>query len=226
MVVVSSGEWSAVSGKLVAEKIKLNAYDNTLLKEMGGLRGKEILDYGSGPGVFASVLAAKGASAKCFDISAQLRRECGEKLGTQNVIEKASAIPSGFFDCVVCNLVMCIVDEAEVKRIAGHIRRSLKPDGIAYIGFCNPRIYDLPESQLDFRFPTGSSYRENHEYLKVKKEGNYEIVEIHRPIEWYEKIFAEEGLKIDGIIYTPEYGVSNRQIHDFIIFKTSRAETK
>lgn len=68
------------------------------------------------------------------------------------------------------------------------------------------------------REQTNYSYSENHQYKKVKKEGNYTIVEDHRPIEWYKTAFAKAGLAIRAESYTQEYNLKGNNIKDFIIF--------
>lgn len=217
-----AADWSAVSGELQAETLKLKSYDNTLLEKMGSAQGKHVLDYGSGPGVLAGVLTRLGARVKAYDVSTEIRDACAHVIGAKNVYDSATAIPKSAFDAVICNLVTCIVEDDEVARIAANIHRSLKPDGRAYVGFCNPTIFAVPESQLDYRLPAGKAYEENHEYRKVKKEGSYEIVEKHRPLEWYEKTFRNAGLSVVGLHATPEYQLKGHTINDFVIYELAR----
>ena len=142
----------------------------------------------------------------------------GKKIRHENVYSTAEGIPRNYFDAAICNLVVCIVPEGEVVNIARNLRGVLKPEGAAYVGFCNPLIFDVHESALDFRFPTGQPYSKNHKYKKLKKEGNYEIVEDHRPIEWYENAFGQAGFK-SRLFFTPEYELNSRKINDFVIFE-------
>ncbi len=210
-------EWGVVAKELDAEKLKLASYDGPLLDQLGNVKNKKILDYGCGPGVLAMAMAKLGADVKVFDIDPKMLMAAGEKIGQDKVYTKALDIPSSFFDVVICNLVLCINDEEEVRRIADNIRKELKIGGAAYVGFCNPKIFDVPESRLDFRFPTGNQYTEHHRYNKKKKEGNYEIVEDHRPIEWYQSAFRESGLGVLDTFFTPEYEFGGRKIKDFVI---------
>ncbi len=212
-------EWGAVAKELNAEKLKLASYDGPLLDQLGNVAGKKILDYGCGPGVLALALAKLGADIRVFDIDPKMLIFAGEKIGQDKVYTKAVDIPSSFFDVVICNLVLCINPDDEVRRIAQNIKKELKSGGTSYVGFCNPKIFDVPESRLDIRFFTGNKYEENHRYRKMKKEGWYEIVEDHRPIEWYENIFSECGLKIIGRHFTPEYEFNGRKINDFVILE-------
>lgn len=222
-MVSSQKQWGRVIKELEAEKIKLAYYDNTLIPLLGDLTGKKVLDYGGGPAVLASALKAKGADSRLYDISPDMRVRAGERIGRENVYRHVEDISHDFFDIIICNLVVCIVPEDEVVRIVKNIRDELKPTGFAYIGFCNPLIFDVPESQIDFRMQTEHSYEENHTFKKIKKEGNYQIVESHRPIEWYLKVYEEAGLELVDTIFTPEYEFNGRKIKDFVIFKLKRA---
>lgn len=221
-LVADQKDWGIVSKELEAENIKLAYYDHTLIPLLGDVSGKEILDYGAGPGVLALALKKLGANVKTYDISADFTEKAGEKIGTENVYTTFGEIPKNHFDFIICNLVLCIVPEQEVKNIVSNIVSVLGEKGTVYMGFCNPKIFDVPESNLDFRFQTGDKYEDNHDYKKVKKEGGYEIIETHRPIEWYEKVFQTVGMKVIDKIFTPEYELKGKKIEDFIIFKLQK----
>ena len=221
-VIADQTQWHKVAKELEGENIKLMSYDKTLFAELGDVRGKNILDYGAGPGVLASVLKRLGANVKAYDINAEMREKSAEKIGIENVYERLEDIPKDPFDVVICNLVLCIVPEQEAKNILSVLKSVVNPSGQVYIGFCNPKIHNVPESQLDFRFYSGKTYSENHSYRKIKKEGIYEIMENHRPVEWYARAFHEAGLVLLDIILTPQYQIRNDIIHDFIIFKLAK----
>lgn len=218
-LVAEQKEWGVVAKELESENLKLASYDNTLMSAIGDIKDKKVLDYGAGPGVLALGLQKMGADVKVWDINNEMRDKAGAKIGSENIYSDISQVPQNFFDIVICNLVLCIVPEDEVKNIVKNIKAVLNETGSAYIGFCNPKIFQVTESNLDFRFPTGNKYEDNHDYKKIKKEGGYEIIETHRPIEWYEKIFGEAGLRLADEFYTPEYELKDNKIKDFIIFK-------
>lgn len=216
-------EWDKVSKELDAENLKPMSYDNTLVPLLGQVREEKILDYGAGPGVLAVGLMRLGADVKVWDINPDMRREAAKKIGGDNVYRALEDIPRGHFDVIICNLVLCIVPEDEVRRIVRNIASMLSGHGQAFIGFCNPLIFDIQESQINTRFPTKHRYEDNHDYPKIKKEGGYRIIESHRPIAWYEKTFQEAGLRIIREHFTPEYEFKGKKICDFIIFQLSSA---
>ncbi len=222
ILVSGQRQWGKVLKELESEKIKLAYYDNTLIPLLGDLQNKKVLDYGGGPAVLATALKAQGADSRLFDISPDMRARAGERIGRENVYKRVEDVPSSYFDFIICNLVLCIVPEKEVVNILKSIYVEIKDNGLAYIGFCNPLIFDVPESKIDFRMQTKHKYEDNHNYKKIKKEGNYEIVESHRPIEWYEKVFKDAGLNLVDTIFTPEYELKGRKIKDFVIFKLQK----
>lgn len=215
-------EWAKVAEELKAEKVKLAFYDDTVISLLENVKDKKVLDYGGGPGVLPLALKKLGADVKEYDISKDMLKQASEKIGEENIYHSVEEIPKDKFDIIICNLVLCIVSEEEVKRIVSIIKQSLNKKGFAFIGFCNPKLLDVPESNLDFRPKPKHKYEENHSYMKTKKEGMYEIIENHRPIEWYEKMYEEQGLNLVDTFFTPEYELKGRKIKDFIIFKLKK----
>lgn len=221
-LVADQKEWSVVAKELESENLKLMSYDNTLMSLFGDVSEKKVLDYGAGPGVLALGVKKMSGKIKVWDINPEMREKSKAKIGAENVYDQISDAPINYFDIVICNLVLCIVPEDEVKSIIKNIKDLLNETGVVFVGFCNPKIYNVAESNLDFRFPTGNKYEDNHNYKKVKKEGSYEIIETHRPIEWYEKIYTDAGLKLVDTYFTPEYELKGAKINDFVIFKLKK----
>lgn len=217
--IYTAREWDQVIAELDAEQLKVASYDQTILSKLGDIRGTDALDYGSGPGVLALALKKLGAKSSTFDINAEMNRQCAEKLGRRSVIDNIRSVRDESFDLITCNLVLCINPAEEVGYITSQIRRLLRPQGRIFIGFCNPGIFDVPESRLDYRYPTGNAYEQPHRYEKVKKEGDYRITEDHRPIEWYEQVYERAGLKPVATHYTPAYAAGGRTVEDFVIFE-------
>jgi len=217
-IIVEKNEWDLVYKDLENEKIKTSIYDDCIIKLMGEAGNKRILDYGGGPGVIAKALKDTGANVDIYDINKQILRMANYRLADENIMSNKSSITQNTYDFVLCNLVVCIVEDDEVISIAEDIYNALHQEGIAFIGFCNPKIYNIHESQLDIRHSGNMNYEVNHEYLKEKKEGGYIVPEKHRPLEWYNKIFEEMGFSINDISFTPEYIFKGKKINDFVIY--------
>lgn len=218
----NQNNWDIVGLELEKEQIKLQSYDNSIIELMGNIENKNILDFGSGPGILASILKKKGSNIFTYDISKEFNKISAQKLGEEFVFFNEEFINEDYFDIVICNLVLCIVDELEVANIFSSINRYLKTGAKAYFGFCNPLIFNITESQLDFRPKPLHNYNVIHSYFKTKKEGNYKIIENHRPIKWYEELFSKFGLELIKRHFTPTYSLNGNTISDFIIFEVNK----
>lgn len=220
--IIYQKDWHLVLKELEGEKIKLMSYDNTIISNLIDIKGTRILDYGAGPGILAGVVKKLGAEVKVFEVNDKILDAAAKRIGKENVFKDVKLLPQNYFDSVICNLVLCIVDEKEAKYIMQVISKLLTPDGFAFFGFCNPLIFEIKESHLDFRYPTGAPYEKNHVYKKIKKEGNYEIHEQHRSIGWYETQLIKNGFAVTNILFTPEYDYKGNRINDFVIFKCKK----
>jgi 2-polyprenyl-3-methyl-5-hydroxy-6-metoxy-1,4-benzoquinol methylase len=221
MISVSQDDWNKVIQELEGEQLKLMSYDNTLMSLMPAPEAKRILDYGAGPGILASALQRLDADVHTWDINPQMSIKAGERIGQERVFQNISDVLEDSFEIVICNLVLCIATDKVVLEILKNISKILRPGGRAYFGFCNPKLFNVPESQLDYRFQTEHSYENNHSYKKIKKEGGYEIIEMHRPLSWYEHQYNLAGLKLIDTTLTPEYSYNGALLNDFVIYTLS-----
>lgn len=222
-IVRINDDWGQVMAELGQETCKLQSYDLTLLELLGDVKGKKIIDYGCGPGVLVAALQEQGAEVKAFDVSALMRQKVSQKIGHEHVYTTKDAVPDNTFDIAICNLVACIVEDSALEAIAEELAAAVTDEGKVYVGFCNPHLYDCIESQLDIRQPTGCSYEQVHVYEKIKKEGGYKILEMHRPLSWYQTIFKEAGLEVVKVHFTPAYEFKGRSLQDFAIIELKRA---
>lgn len=218
-IIRQQSERNLVTKELEEEIIKLQSYDQTILSILWNVENKEILDYWAWPWVLALLLKKLWANSKVYDISEEMCLLSEQKIWKNNVYKHVSEIPLNFFDSIICNLVLCIVEDDEVERIVHNMFNELRVTWRAYIWFCNPLIYNVPESNLDIRDQTNHTYEQNHTYTKTKKEGWYNIIETHRPIEWYKRVFEKTWFQIMQTNFTPEYLLHWIKIKDFVIFE-------
>ncbi len=103
------------------------------LSLLGDVRGKRVLDAGCGPGIYAEILADRGAEVVTFDASGRMVELAGERLrGTAEVHHARMEEPLGWlgdvsFDLVVSALAMDYVEDWGVPLSEFH--RLLKPGG-------------------------------------------------------------------------------------------------
>ncbi len=225
-LITSSGGWDQVIKHLEGEEMKVASYDKVIFDRLGKVNdGRRWLDYGCGPGVLLRAGKLAGADMFGWDINAQMRAKAGEKIGSNRIFTNLRQMRGQLFDIITCNLVLCIVNQKTVKHICEEIRKHLTKDGIALIGFCNPQIFDVPQTQLDLRFPKGHTYfqtdRDGHIIEKEKIEGKYKIFDRVRDIGWYHRVFYRAGLEQTGLFVTPRYKMpkTDRMISDFVIFE-------
>ena len=221
-IISKQEEWGEVITELENESDKLQSYDYTIIRHLKNIENLKILDYGSGPAVMATALRELKADVKIYEVSEEIITICQKKLGSDSVYESKKNIPNNYFDIILCNLVVCIIEEQKVIELLNIAKQKLNDKGLIYIGFCNPEIFNVKESNLDFRVQTKNNYECNHDYKKIKKEGNYEIIEKHRPIEWYKNQFTKADLEVKNTFFTPKYTLNNIEIKDFIIFELAK----
>jgi hypothetical protein len=143
-----------------------------------------------------------------------MRSKTAEKIGAKLVYDNILQIPQAYFDIIFLNLLLCILSECEAEETIKRVYGWLKNKGLTYIGFCNPLAYAIKENNFQIKFPAGKRYDEPHSYRKIIKEGNFEIIENHRPLSFYENLFKRNGFDI--------LEVNLSEGDDFVIYKLIR----
>ncbi len=110
------------------------------LAQLGEVGGLQVLDYGSGHGMAAVVLARRGARVTAFDLSPGYLEEAAARARANGVEVHAvqadgEHLPfaDGAFDRIWGNAVLHHLD---IERAGRELYRVLRPDGVAV--FCEP----------------------------------------------------------------------------------------
>ncbi|MFH1551826.1 MAG: class I SAM-dependent methyltransferase [bacterium] len=108
------------------------------LKLLGNVKGKKILDFGCGTGIYAKLLTRKGAKVKGFDISKEM-----VKIAKEENPKLDLKIGSGYkipfkekFDVVLASLVMHYLSDWD--KVFNQVGKVLKKNGIFIFSTGNP----------------------------------------------------------------------------------------
>jgi SAM-dependent methyltransferase len=111
---------------------------NALLTRIESVPPFRILDFGCGPGRDLRVFAALGHTAIGLEGAAEfvaMARESGCEVWQQNFLQLD--LPDGYFDGVFANASLFHVPGAELPRVLGQLKATLKPGGVLFSS--NPR---------------------------------------------------------------------------------------
>lgn len=185
-----------------SRKYLLNPTIFTLLKDV---KGKKVLDAGSGQGYLSRLLSKKGAKVTGIEpvenfISYALAREKTEKMEIEYIKADLSIWdgPKNAFDIVVSNMVF--MDIPDYQSAISNCIKALKPGGIFLFSILHP-CYDASVDWQEQPFLTVKEYFEEYE---VKQKYGYFI---HRTLSSYLNLVIDNGCKLTRIVepqLTPE----------------------
>ncbi|HUO03636.1 MAG TPA: class I SAM-dependent methyltransferase [Candidatus Binataceae bacterium] len=189
----------------------------SLMKLIGDLKGKKVLDAACGEGHFTRILRRAGAAkAAGFDVSARMidlarEQEAKDRLGIEYTVEDArSIVPQQDFDLVAAAwLLVYAHDRAELARMCRGMASRLRSGGRFVTFTTNPGVYEFkqPPDYLKYGFemkladhvfegaPILFTTHLGDERLKIE---NYFL-----PIEAYESAFRDAGFR-DFKVHMPE----------------------
>ncbi len=124
----------------------------------GSIRGKRVLDIGSGTGRDALILRRMGLRVTCLDASKSMIADT-RKLGFSSILcdMRKMRFPDGSFDGIWAYTSLIHLKRSEARKVLEGARNILKPEGILLLGFIegNFRGYWTKESM-----PGGKRYTE------------------------------------------------------------------
>ncbi len=186
--------------------------DPTILKMLGQVKGKRILDAGCGNGYLCRLLSKNGAKMEGVDVSKRsiemaeaIERE--KPLGIKyyaGSICNLSMYNNHTFDAVVSNIVLG--DLQELDKAIKELYRVLKPQGKLVFSLMHP-CFSSPPIHGWVRKPVDSDRKEDWLYWKVDRyfDRNIEewryfdlppIYSFHRPLSDYIKALLKNGFAI------------------------------
>lgn len=183
-----------------------------VLKLMGDVRGKKVLDVACGQGVLCRLLAESGAQVTGVDSAEPLihmarQRDAGSSV--RYLIGDArdlDYLPAGEFDMAAC--VLSIQNIHPIQGVFDTVSRRLKDRGSMVIVMMHPCFRGAKESSWGWDQEQSVQFRRVDRYMiprkspivasPGKKDGTYTWT-FHKPIEDYVKSCRKAGLLIDAL---------------------------
>jgi ubiquinone/menaquinone biosynthesis C-methylase UbiE len=183
-----------------------------IIKVIGKISGRDVLDVGCGNGSLARILARMGNRVTGIDGSAGIiehakAREAANPFGATYLATDAaylSMFQAGSFDLVTsCMALMDMPDAAgAIKEMGRVVRRT----GRCVMLFSHP-CFDIPNAsswltEWGFGHQPEISlrllrYREVYsEWLRWSWKNDYEMLAYHRPLSWYFRAIRDAGLAV------------------------------
>jgi SAM-dependent methyltransferase len=181
-----------------------------LLRTLGDVREKRVLDLACGEGFFSRTFDAAGASVTGVDIAPELIR-IAKRLGPARISYLAAPaeripLPSDSFDAALCVLAL-----QNIKNLSGALSQAahLLKKSAPFVIVLNHPCFRIPRhSQWGFDPDAGVQFRRIDRYLS---ESSYEIhmhpgsapgvltLSYHRPLQLYMKELAKHGFVVAGL---------------------------
>ena len=189
-----------------------------VLRLLGDVKGKRVLDVACGQGVLCRLMAAKGATAIGVDAAAPLiesaRRqsppaEAGSPTyfrGDARELSEIVALRDQPFDAAAC--VLAIQNIHPIQPVFDAVTKLLKPGGTFVIAMMHPAFRGAKESHWGWDDQANVQFRRVDRYLVPrkspiyanpgKKDGNYTWT-FHKPIGDYIAAGTKAGLLTDAL---------------------------
>lgn len=155
---------------------------DTIKEFVSRLKGKKILDLGSGPGRDALLLRNEGLDVICLDASSKMVRRT-KKLGFESVLADMRKLdfPEKSFDGAWAFTSLLHISKEEAGKVILKIHELLRPNGVFLIGMIegdyegDVERENMPGAKRYFRFYSESELRELVESngFKFEYQGKY-----------------------------------------------------
>lgn len=182
-----------------------------LLRLIGAVTGKNILDIASGQGYFSRLLRDAGATVSGIDISPELVLYAKKR--SNNSIEYVtgsaddlSYFKKGTFDSAIC--VLALQNIENVSGMLSEAKRVLREGGKLILVLNHPTFRVPKQSDWGYDEKKKVQYRRVDRYLSEEtvkivmnpgKQGSVTTISFHRPLQFYFKAFNKAGFAVSRI---------------------------
>lgn len=186
-----------------------------VLRILGEVKGKKVLDLACGQGIFTEQLADLKADVTGVDIGKELiaiaekNSLAKKKKGVTIQYHVASANDLYMIKSDTCDVVVCILALQNIENLektTEELSRVLKKGGRSIIVLNHPMFRNPRKTQWGYDEENGTQYRRVDEYMSEshvkidmtpgnKTDKKYTI-SFHRPLQMYMKTFLKQGLSL------------------------------
>ncbi|MDO8514002.1 MAG: class I SAM-dependent methyltransferase [bacterium] len=181
-----------------------------LLRVLGDVQGKLILDVACGQGFFSRALAAKGARVTGVDIAPELIA-IARQLGPADISYIAASasrmpLPDSSFNAALC--VLALQNIKDLSGALAQVAHLLKKDG-SFVIVLNHPCFRIPRhSEWGFDPDASVQFRRIDRYLSESsyaiqmhpgKNPDVTTLSYHRPLQLYMKELAKHGFVLAGL---------------------------
>jgi ubiquinone/menaquinone biosynthesis C-methylase UbiE len=185
---------------------------NPILKYLGDVKGKRILDIGCGSGELTNKLSKTAKLVVGVDYSEEWINYCKNKYKNKNLlfIESNSnnlrKFKNNYFDIIIMNMVVPNIEKAnDIKKSFNEISRVLKKSGDFIFSDLHPLcIMAKEEGYREQKYSKDFSYFKNgaefSAIVKIKGNKRIEFKDRHWSLGFYTDILSNRGIYIKKII--------------------------
>ncbi len=202
--------------------------DLRVATELGDGEGRTVLDYGCGKGKLANMLADAGWKVTAYDPDPRLKEKWrgtngSVDFGGRPLLEELGR-GRATFNVVICNLVLCLLDDDDLREVVADLRRFTEDGGLLVVAVCNPRFV-RGTTQFQRRIaPDGVNAEDVFRLEKLVFSTGARVVDVHRPAQQYIYLFEQHGFAVQALAETPGVDLETFDwTSDFMIFQLRRA---
>ncbi len=173
-----------------------------ILRMIGGVKGKDVLDLGCGDGTITSVLHRRGANIIGVDKDRdviEIARSRGGTYWCKDVLDLK--FDNEQFDIVYSSMVFLFLNDREISRLAGRVYAWLRKNGRFIVSDVHPttEIQKDESKWVRHKIPADFSYFETRKIeatlynLKGRKTS---VKYYHRPLSRYIDLFSSKGFRL------------------------------
>lgn len=191
--------------------------DRVILREIGNIKDKKVVDIGAGDGRFADKLRSKGGKVLAVEVSEKMLESAKQKYPDLDIFLHDFAndkFPVGSsFDYAVLELVVMFVKN--IDSLLKNVHDALTSDGEAIVILLHPFL--IWNSALKSSGKINFEGKEDYFTEKVlqMKSDNIDLSYFSRSISWYVKKFIKSGFKIVDIDEPVAKGTGIEMVENF-----------